>query len=398
MANVTSSGNTTIKPTINAAKFMGSSHAAGSVLENQILINTINISSIKSVLDSETLKVSNLESQVGSHQSALEETNNILTDIGNALALDFANRIAEVKDDISNTKAQKSRGKFGRAEGKLEGSGKKIGSVFKGAGSKAASPVQGIFGKILSFLGLLGTGIAANAGFEWLKDDKNKKKLSSFFNFIKENWKWMVGATGLFIGAGILMQFAGAVMSLQGIFAFLAGPAGIAALITGAGLAWAWVTRNKMGKRQNEVIDELGRTEGNTMAEKRSNLIKKLQDQKNSIKGLDPWGRRDEIDKRIKFLEDGFYGGFSGKERVDWSTFKLPGQKDLQIEKRNIESLNNLQSSKKVNMSFIDLPGITEGGTPQGSSTVATAVSNIAAANFSDPYRQLTPKIYGIYV
>ena len=74
MANVTSSGNTTIKPTISAAKFMGASHAAGSSLENQIRINTINISSIKSVLDSETLKVSNLESKVGSHEKALEET------------------------------------------------------------------------------------------------------------------------------------------------------------------------------------------------------------------------------------------------------------------------------------------------------------------------------------
>ena len=45
MANVTSSGNTTIKPPISAAKFMGASHASGSSLENQIRINTINISS-----------------------------------------------------------------------------------------------------------------------------------------------------------------------------------------------------------------------------------------------------------------------------------------------------------------------------------------------------------------
>ena len=45
MANVTSSGNTTIKPTISAAKFMGASHAAGSSLENLIRINPINISS-----------------------------------------------------------------------------------------------------------------------------------------------------------------------------------------------------------------------------------------------------------------------------------------------------------------------------------------------------------------
>jgi len=63
-----------------------------------------------------------------------------------------------------------------------------------------------------------------------------------------------------------------------------------------------------------------------------------------------------------------------------------------------MKSLNNLKSKNNVNMSFINLPGITEGSIPQGSSTVATAVPNIAAANFSDPYRQLTPKIYGIYV
>ena len=127
MANVTSSGNTSIKPTISAAKFMGASHAAGSSLENQIQtirnlvfdnmmgISSIKsvISSIESVLDSETLKVSNLESKVGGHEKVLEETNSILTDIGNALALDFANRIAAAKDDISNIKEQKSKEKFG---------------------------------------------------------------------------------------------------------------------------------------------------------------------------------------------------------------------------------------------------------------------------------------------
>ena len=154
MANVTSSGNTTIKPTINAAKFMGSSHAAGSALENQIRINTINISSIKSLLDIETLKVSNLESKVSSNQSVLEETNNILMDIGNALALDFANRLAEVKEDISNIKEQKSQGKFDRAESRIESKdkGKKVGNIFTQTASKAASPVQGIFSKIMSFV------------------------------------------------------------------------------------------------------------------------------------------------------------------------------------------------------------------------------------------------------
>ena len=126
MANVTSSGNTTIKPTISAAKFMGASHAAGNALSKQVQINTRSISSIKSVLDSETLKVSNLESKVGSHEKALEETNSILTDIGNALALDFANRITEGKEEVKGIQSQKSKKKFGRAESKVEGKGRKI--------------------------------------------------------------------------------------------------------------------------------------------------------------------------------------------------------------------------------------------------------------------------------
>ena len=46
MANVTSSGNTTIKPTISAAKFMGSSHAAGSALENQIANINLSLSTL----------------------------------------------------------------------------------------------------------------------------------------------------------------------------------------------------------------------------------------------------------------------------------------------------------------------------------------------------------------
>ena len=404
MANVTSSGNTTIKPTISAAKFMGASHAAGSSLENQVQTirnlvfdNNMSISSIRSILDSASLH-SHIDTEEG---GSLEETNNILMDIGNAISLDFANRITEGKEEVKGIQSQKSKEKFGRAESKVEGKGRKIGSIFKNTESKAASPVQGIFGKIMSFLGLLGTGIAVNAGFEWLKDDKNKKKLSLFFNMIKENWKWILGATGLFVGAGILGSFAGAVTSIGKILAILSGPAGIAALLSGAGLAWAFWTRNDIGERQKEVFQALTETEGNTLTEKRNNLKKKLQDQLNPnsdnyISPINIVGRQ-EVASKIKFLEDGFYGGFSGKETIDWNTFKVPTG-HIDVMKKNKESLSNLQSPKNVNMSFINLPGITEGSNQQGSSTVATAVPNISSANFSDPYRQLTPNIYGIYV
>ena len=404
MANVTSSGNTTIKPTISAAKFMGASHAAGSSLENQVQTirnlvfdNNMSISSIRSILDSASLH-SHIDTEDESTGGSLEETNNILMDIGNAISLDFANRITEGKEEVKGIQSQKSKEKFGRAESKVEGKGRKIGSIFKNTESKAASPVQGIFGKIMSFLGLLGTGIAVNAGFEWLKDDKNKKKLSLFFDMVKENWKWILGATGLFVGAGILGSFAGAVTSIGKILAILSGPAGIAALVAGAGVAWAFWTRNDIGKSEKEVLQSLTVTEGSTLAEKRNNLIKKLQEQKSNLNPLQKvQGVGSEIDKRIKFLKYGFYKGFSGQETIDWNTFKVPTG-HIDVMKRNKESLSNLQSPKNVNMSFINLPGITEGSNQQGSSTVATAVPNISSANFSDPYRQLTPNIYGIYV
>ena len=87
MANVTSSGNTTIKPTISAAKFMGASHAAGSSLENQVQTirnlvfdNNMSISSIRSILDSASLH-SHIDTEDESTGGSLEETNNILMDI-----------------------------------------------------------------------------------------------------------------------------------------------------------------------------------------------------------------------------------------------------------------------------------------------------------------------------
>ena len=414
MANVTSSGNTTIKPTINTAKFMGSSHAAGNALSNQVQINTKSISSIKSVLDSETLKVSNLESQVGSHQSALEETNNILTDIGNALSLDFANRIAEVKDNISNTKAQKSRGKFGRAEGRLEGKEKKIGSALKGAESKAASPVQGIFGKIMSFLGLLGTGIAANAGFEWLKDDKNKKKLSTFFKIIQKNWKWMAGTAAILVGAKLLLDLGLVVGLIGGVLAALSNPVFLGVLaIAASGMGAKW-----MLDKVNEYYADDPTGKKNFVgapipgAPKDANPGDYFQDNKGK------WWIKQDFDSSN--------GGWSGPRNKPPSAkiLKMTGGVELQregsinkvdnnstvnqINKNTINKINkNIPNNKidaiskkpGINLIPMDLPAITakmpEISTPSGP---ATEAPDIASTNGADQYRYITSSIYGIFV
>ena len=382
MANVTSSGNTTIKPTISAAKFMGASHAAGSSLENQIRINTINISSIKSVLDSETLKVSNLESKVGSHEKALEETNSILTDIGNALALDFANRIAAAKDDISNIKEQKSRGKFGRAENRVEGKGKKVGNIFTQTASKAASPVQGFFSKILSFIGLLGTGIGLNFASKWLEDPKNRKKLVKVGEFVTNNWKLI---TGIIVGGGLLIGLSGILGTLFSVFAILTNPIfltvlGLGAVLGGGALL---LNRNKPDGPKKEIVP-MGKNKD--FAYKQSNW--NAGDFANEyLLGIPPKGK---LDKDIPKMRN---GGIADGPKSGYPAI-LHG-KEMVIP---LDKLSQNPRRRQPKITTINMPPIIKGSVPKGESNVATAVPNIPSANPADPYRQLTPNMYGIYV
>ena len=373
---------TTIRPTINTAKFMGSSHAAGSSLENQVQINTRSISSIKSVLDSETLKVSNLESKVGSHEKALEETNSILTDIGNALALDFANRIAASKDDISNIKEQKSRGKFGRAENRLESKGKGAGNIFTQTASKAASPVQGFFSKILSFIGLLGTGIGLNFASKWLQNPANMKKLVKVGEFITNNWKLIAG---VIVGGGLLIGLSGILGTLFSVFAILTNPIfltvlGLGAVLGGGALL---LNRNKPDGPKKEIVPmgknkDFGYKQSNWNAGDFANEY---------LLGIPPGGKLDKDIPKMRNggIVDGPKSGYPailhGKEMV------IPLAKLSQNPRR-----------RQPKITTITMPPIVKGSVPKGESNVATAVPNIPSANPTDPYRQLTPNIYGIYV
>jgi len=373
---------TTIRPKINTAKFMGSSHAAGNALSKQVQINTKSISSIKSVLDSETLKVSNLESKVGSHEKALEETNSILTDIGNALALDFANRIAAGKDDISNIKDQKSRGKFGRAENRIEGKGKKVGNIFTQTASKAASPVRGLFGKILSFIGLLGTGIGLNFGAKWLEDPKNRKKLVKVGEFLKNNWKLVAG---VIVGGGLLIGLSGIFGTLFSVFAIISNPVflgllGLGAIAGGGALL---LNRNKPDGPKKEIV-KMGKNKDYGYKQSNWNLGDFINEY---LLGIPPGGKLDEDIPKMRNggITDGPKSGYPailhGKEMV------IP-----------LDKLSQNPRRRQPKITTINMPTITKGSVPKGESNVATAVPNIPSANPADPYRQLTPNMYGIYV
>ena len=135
-----------------------------------------------------------LESQ-SSVENTLLETNRILVEIQNQLALDFAMRISDEKEKNKQLKDEKSRRKFALKESSIE-SVKKIGSIVKSGTDKVLAPVKSAFDKIIEFVSLIGMGIGANAIFNWLSDDGNKKKLMGWFSFIQDHYKWGLAALG----------------------------------------------------------------------------------------------------------------------------------------------------------------------------------------------------------
>lgn len=135
-----------------------------------------------------------LESQ-SSVENTLLETNRILVEIQNQLALDFAMRISDEKEKNKQLKDEKSRRKFALKEGSIE-SVNRIGNIVKSGADKVLAPVKSAFDKIIEFVSLIGMGIGANAIFNWLSDDGNKKKLMGWFSFIQDHYKWGLAALG----------------------------------------------------------------------------------------------------------------------------------------------------------------------------------------------------------
>ena len=137
----------------------------------------------------------------------LSETNRILGEIQKQLAIDFTNRITEKEKNLSNMR----KGIFGKRskdeEDALEAKKKidKDSSFLSKTFDAVTKPAKGIFEKLKEFFALLLTGIVTSAAFEWLKDEANRQKLSKFFDWVADHWKWIVGviAGGVLIG-GIL--------------------------------------------------------------------------------------------------------------------------------------------------------------------------------------------------
>lgn len=168
-------------------------------LESKVLSNQKKITLLKNIL----------KTHQNNHvrASKLEEINSLLKDIGNALALDFANRITEEKSRARLLRKQASKNKIEKAKGLFGG----LMGVVEGTAKKLLAPVTDIFQKAIASLGFIAAGIVANKAFDWLRNPENQEKLNSWFQFIQDHWKTIA------IGLGTL----GALLILRKIYKFV---------------------------------------------------------------------------------------------------------------------------------------------------------------------------------
>ena len=164
-------GSTLKKTKINKNTFsMGGGSLADKVANNSRKITLIKnvISTGKSDLGSQ---LASLDGRSNSPQSDLTEINDTLNDIGNALALDFANRIAIEKGENKRLKTDASKQKNKRAEGRIE-------NALIGGLSSMVAPIAKQGQKVADAMSLLALSAVGNAVFEGLKkDEKDDRSL-----------------------------------------------------------------------------------------------------------------------------------------------------------------------------------------------------------------------------
>lgn len=464
------------------------------------------VSVLNSVQENEK-KISLLKSIVKTHQSnhskereLLGEINSTLQDIGSALSLDFANRITLEKSKSEQTRKAVSKAKFRKEESGLEKGARKIGGALKTVTSKALAPVQGMFGKIWKLITTLGTGILVNNVFKWLEDPKNVEKVKGWFNWMADNWKWMlagIGALAALSLVGPLMGIFGALSIglpiLKGAFLLLLNPltlkiiAAIAAGIllwkagswvvdkvtgrkTDIGKAkksnkeeleavglqsrtllgiqkwsvksdktltgWTDISYDDMNEEQKAAVDKFKgeRTRINDFTKARNKEIRATFDRlTNERESMDnpEWAKImavQDLDKRRKLIKDfrketqqivndekkrirakynALVSGTNNVNTVDTVEQKetskpvstTPKDTPKITGSTKNKELKSQESFKKTNIVPINLPAIT-GKMPElpGAGGPATEAPNISSTNGIDPYRRLTPSIYGIYV
>ena len=185
-------------------------------LRDKIAINAKKITIIKKILQ-------NHASTLGQKLpgSELDDIGKGIQDIGNALSLDFANRITEHKGEINKLKLGANKQELADEEAGLEKKRTNIFSGIKETAAKIMAPATSMFDKIKEFLLTIFAGQLVTGAFAWLKDPKNQKALQGFFNWVQKHWKWIAGAAIVGASAIVIRKVMKIVKAIRQVVRFL---------------------------------------------------------------------------------------------------------------------------------------------------------------------------------
>ena len=266
---------------------------------------------LSKVVQNNSRKISSIGDSNG--EDSLNEVNDTLNDIGNALSLDFANRIQEKEDKIALAKRSILKKRKKEKEEGIEGSDKidKDNSFLNKAFNKVTKPAIGLFGGIIKFFATLGAAILSKGAFDWLQNPENMDKVKGVFEWLGNNWTWIAGALALGAVVVVIAQIASIIVALGLAFSALK-----IALVALSPLAWPiiavaaiaailpHISDQGLGTHERNTVKQLNEMPGGNTLENRRALIASLQAQKESI-GWDIWRQKPEIDRQIHFLTTG---------------------------------------------------------------------------------------------
>ena len=317
----------------------------------------------------------------------LSEVNAIIGDIGNALAMDFANRIANQQQDNKALKAQASAEKTSLAEGALESTkkiGKGIGSGITGVASSVGKTLG--LGNILSAAKILAAGVAINALWPSLK---------KIFDWSMNNLDKILLVGGAILALKVVSGI-GTLLKIGSLFLspwFWAAMGVLATLYAGY----------KIGKHISDARNEADKASMDALVEG----------------GMDP-GKAEQVTKGARTPDVGGSGSINHLKNEVFNPTAIPGDYDYKkfhkggivtgptnevpaiLERGELvipKELAGRFTQSKVNLLEMDLPTIKKEPTlnqvnPPLPET--TEVEYISSINPLNSYMTTTPELHGI--
>ena len=278
-------------------------------LQQQVANNTKRIRVISTMLRSNRRRSADgLSPQATNIQQSLEQSNLILADIAVQLEADFQDRENRERRLLLRNRQEKLELRRRNIEKDIEY--KKTEKKITKSNNKVKGPLSGIFGaigKILLLFGglvLLKTLIVPGNINKIINSEtfqNAKANLEQTFEVLTKNMKAILVIAGAIVGLKIASTLVAIVKVGAGLLAILSNPL----VLAGIGILYA-AAKQGLGKDEKDVINELEKM-GGFSKENRDKLIERLEAEKEKMLPTNIAGRA-EIDRKIRFLDDGGYG------------------------------------------------------------------------------------------